>query len=87
MFQPDIEIVRQDEESTRSWSASHVTFASILKTLKPKTGVEIGVAYGSNAESILNSTMIEKLYLIDPYTHYRNYHDGMNLDQKNFDRT
>src|SRR5262249_52535590 len=87
VFNIHAEILRQDKESAATWGASHAVFASILKALAPKTGAEIGVAYGANAESILVNTTIEKLYLIDPYTHYRNYHDCMNLDQAIFDRT
>ena len=34
-------------------------------------GAEIGVLLGKNAESMLNTLNIEKLYLIDPYIHYK----------------
>jgi hypothetical protein len=33
-------------------------------------GVEIGVAWGENAKSILETLPMKKLYLIDPYTPY-----------------
>ncbi len=34
---------------------------------QPVTGAEIGVARGENAEEILETLNVEKLYLIDPY--------------------
>ena len=37
---------------------------------KPLRGAEIGVARGVNAESILETLNIEKLFLIDPYVPY-----------------
>jgi len=37
---------------------------------KPLTGVEIGVLHGKNAERILKTLSIQKLYLIDPYELY-----------------
>ena len=40
------------------------------------TGVEIGVYKGENAENILKTLDIEKLYLIDPYKWYEEYDDG-----------
>lgn len=37
---------------------------------KNLVGVEIGVLYGENAETILKSLSIQKLYLVDPYLPY-----------------
>lgn len=37
---------------------------------KELTGIEIGVAFGENAENILSLLNIKKLYLIDPYETY-----------------
>jgi len=37
----------------------------------PLTGVEIGVAKGENAETILQNLNIEKLYLVDPYLAFK----------------
>jgi hypothetical protein len=87
MFKVDNEIQKRDDESKRSWGASHATVASILTALSPQIGAEIGVAFAGNAESILTNTTIGKLYLIDPYMNYRSYHDCMNLEQKVFDKT
>lgn len=43
---------------------------------EPLTGVEIGVAKGFNAESILKTLNIRKLYLVDPYIPYKETNDG-----------
>ena len=40
---------------------------------KPLMGVEIGVAEGIHAESILKTLNIQKLYLIDPYKSFLHY--------------
>lgn len=37
----------------------------------PLVGAEIGVQLGKNAESMLQLLNIKKLYLIDPYIHYK----------------
>jgi len=87
MFQVDAEIKRRDEESKSGWGASHDKLASVLKSRNPQNGLEIGVAFGGNAESILKNTTVAKLYLVDPYANYRNYHDAMNLEQRIFDKT
>ena len=39
-------------------------------------GVEIGVAGGEHALSLLQSLDIKKIYLIDPYEHYPEYYEG-----------
>lgn len=43
---------------------------------EPLTGAEIGVAKGFNAESILKTLNIKKLYLVDPYIPYKETKDG-----------
>lgn len=40
---------------------------------KPLIGVEIGVSKGINAENILETLNISKLYLVDPYQAYAEY--------------
>lgn len=48
-------------------------------------GAEVGVYRGENAESILQTLNIEKLYLIDPYTHYPEYKCKLRPDfEENF---
>jgi hypothetical protein len=49
------------------------------------TGIEIGVAGGEHALSILKTLQISRLYLIDPYEMYESYTEGANhygIDQK-----
>jgi len=43
-------------------------------------GLEIGVAYGYHAKSILDSMNIEKLYLVDPFKQYCGYTDYIPQD-------
>lgn len=43
---------------------------------KPLVGVEIGVLGAENAESILKTLNMEKLYLIDPYRPYMEHQAG-----------
>ncbi len=48
-------------------------------------GIEIGVAGGEHALSLLTTLKIKKLYLIDPYEMYESYREGLahyGLDQK-----
>lgn len=53
-------------------------------------GIEIGVAGGEHALSLLTTLDIKKLYLIDPYEMYESYKEGLNhygLDQKSLSDT
>lgn len=43
---------------------------------KGLTGCEIGVYKGNHSESLLSTSSIRKLYLIDPYDLYDNYIEG-----------
>jgi len=42
---------------------------------KPLVGAELGVFEGKNAESMLRQLNIQRLYLVDPYEPYSEYHD------------
>jgi hypothetical protein len=42
-------------------------------TTEPLIGMEVGVYTGDNALNIVENLSIEKLYLVDPYTMYRDY--------------
>lgn len=46
------------------------------------TGVEIGVACGDNAFSILNTLPIKKLYLIDPYLEYEEFKGNYGWEER-----
>jgi hypothetical protein len=49
---------------------------SMLRERKDLVGVEIGVAGGEHALSLLKTLDIKKLYLIDPYELYTEYQEG-----------
>lgn len=69
-----------------SWDDSHVHISKIINEKSYLIGAEIGVAFGSHSDSILKNTEVEKLYGIDPYQNYIEYHgDSMNLEQTKFD--
>lgn len=71
--------------SLSSWSDSHLIYR-IINENEYKLGVEIGVAYGSHSDNILDMTSIDKLYGIDPYLEYGDYeNDPMCMSQKKMD--
>lgn len=52
--------------------ASRPMIDFVYKNLKDKQlmGVEVGVAFGDNAENMLKTLKLKKLYLVDPYVPY-----------------
>jgi hypothetical protein len=71
--------------SLSDWSDSHLIY-KIINENEYKLGVEIGVAYGSHSDNILDMTSIDKLYGIDPYLEYGDYEkDPMCMSQKTMD--
>lgn len=66
--------------------AAYGLFSKVLERKKLKIGVEIGVAFGGHAESILKTSTVDRLYGIDPYVHIDGYDDPMNLTQEEFDQ-
>ncbi len=62
------------EISEKSWYQSHNDLQEILDNNLENviTGVEIGVAFGSNSFKLLNKYENLKLYSIDPYIGYSN---------------
>lgn len=50
--------------------AHYKPLAKIVNDNNFKVGLEIGCAYGNNAEYLLLNTDIEKLYSVDPYIFY-----------------
>ena len=53
-------------------------FSKIIKENNFKTCVEVGIGYGFHAKEILDTTAIDKLYLVDPMQYYPN--DGFATD-------
>jgi hypothetical protein len=72
-------------EAQAGWGSAYGKFAHRIEERGLRIGVEIGVAFGGHAESILMETSVEKLYGVDPYRHLVGYHDPMNLPQEEFD--
>jgi len=64
---------------TRSMSVPRPMILYLKSVLgsKPVVGVEVGVAEGVNAESILKTLNVQKLYLVDPYEAYIEYNKVM----------
>ena len=79
----EIEIIAKSAE--KIWGDSYDVLWKIINKKKLKIGAEIGVAYGGHAKRIVMKTK-SKLYCIDPYKHLKNYQDGMNLPQKDFNK-
>jgi glycosyltransferase involved in cell wall biosynthesis len=78
-------IIAKAKLADEGWGSAYSLFSSVLNHFGCKTGVEIGVAFGGHSEAILKSTSIEKLYGVDPYQHFDDYDDPMNLPQNEFD--
>jgi hypothetical protein len=69
----------------RVWGLAYQYFTQVVNKEKLTCGAEVGVAYGGHSEYILKHTKVEKLYAVDPYRHFPDYKDPMNLPQKDFD--
>lgn len=78
-------IVENSKRAEEGWGRAYPLFSRVLNNFGLKTGVEIGVAFGGHSEAMLRQTRIEKLYGVDPYRHFNNYDDPMNLPQSEFD--
>lgn len=70
-------------ENARYYRRPMITFLS--KNEAPMVGVEIGVALGGNAEKMLETLVIKKLYLVDPYIPY--YERNMSLGLSEHEQT
>jgi len=68
-----------------AWKQYYHVLPKLIHQFDLKVGCEIGVAFGTHSEAILQNTKIKKLYSIDPYKHFDNYNDPMNLSQQHFD--
>lgn len=60
-------IEEEVEQSKKVHDPTRNALLHVIRKRNLKVGIEIGVQYGLNAESILENTGIEKLYGIDPY--------------------
>jgi hypothetical protein len=57
-----------EQEVETSWKHYYHVFPNLIKTFNLKKGIEIGVSTGGHSHAILETTAVEKLYSIDPYT-------------------
>lgn len=78
-------IIVEAKRADEGWGRAYPLFCRVLNEYGLKTGVEVGVAFGGHAEAMLQQTLIQKLYGVDPYRHFRDYDDPMNLPQAEFD--
>jgi hypothetical protein len=69
-----------------SWAKSYHILPNFINAMDLKKGCEIGVAFGTHSQTILEKTAISKLYSVDPYKYFgAQYDDPMNFNQKYFD--
>ena len=78
-------IIKYATEADASWGGAYGLFARIINRNHLKIGVELGVAFGGHSEALLKNTEVSRLYGIDPYRHFDEYDDPMNLPQDEFD--
>jgi hypothetical protein len=82
-----INFLKQEQKKhLATWTHSYSILPEFINRLNLKTGCEIGVAFGTHSEHILQNSGVETLYSVDPYRYFpTGYDDGMNLDQSYFD--
>lgn len=80
-------LLAKEAEHVPSWEPGYALVSDAIEAKNLKIGCEIGVAFGTQSIHILEHTNVDKLYCIDPYKHFspNEYHDGMNIEQCNFD--
>lgn len=67
------------------WSAAYPLIARVLASHGARRGVEVGVSFGGNSESMLTRCSLERLYGVDAYRTRPDYHDPANVTQSEFD--
>lgn len=70
-----------------TWKDSYTILPKLIRDFGLEVGCEIGVAFGTHSQNILETTDVKKLYSIDPFRHFApsEYKDGMNFQQAYFD--
>jgi predicted O-methyltransferase YrrM len=73
--------------AAQGWGRSYPFLSSLIQQFDFRIGCEVGVAFGTHSQHILENTSVKKLYSIDPYCHFPSniYDDPMNWSQNNFD--
>jgi len=65
--------VLKNEHMTGGWAPNYYgVFSAIINENNYKNVAEIGIGYGTHAKYILQTTSVEKIYLIDPMKYYEN---------------
>jgi len=72
-------------EAEKVWGEAYDILWPLINKKKLRHGAEIGVAFGGHAERILSRTGAT-LFCIDPYKHFDNYDDAMNVSNAEFNR-
>lgn len=72
-------------QAEHSWGSAYPLIAAVLAKHGARQGVEVGVSYGGNSESMLMRCGLERLYGVDAYRHRPDYDDPANVSQAEFD--
>jgi GT2 family glycosyltransferase len=72
-------------QAENSLGPSYQLIAAVLARHGARQGVEVGVSYGGNSESMLKRCGLERLYGVDAYRHRPDYNDPANVSQAEFD--
>lgn len=72
-------------EAEKVWGEAYNILWPLINKKKLRRGAEIGVAFGGHAERILCKTNAT-LFCIDPYKHFDDYDDAMNVSDTEFNR-
>lgn len=73
------------KQAENSWGGAYPLIAKVLSEHGARRGVEVGVSFGGNSESMLTRCNLERLYGIDAYRTRPNYDDPANVAQAEFD--
>ena len=67
------ETVDMNDAMTGGWATCYYgVFSKVINENNYKTVAEVGIGYGTHAKYILNTTNLDKLYLVDPTRYYPN---------------
>ncbi len=78
-------IKEKAQHADMAWGDSYNILWKVINKKKLHNGAEIGVAYGGHAEHILSKTNTT-LYCVDPYLHFNEYDDPMNVSNEEFNK-
>lgn len=79
------QVHRHALQAEQSWGAAYPLIATVLAAHGAQRGVEVGVSFGGNAESLLTRCRLERLYGVDAYRRRPDYDDPANVSQAEFD--